>query len=76
MREIVTSPATTGTINEHEMSASVRRPKVYHYSAGGMEVHGVANVSVDEEAEVHRNVMARDTETAQIKLVVDSLVWL
>ena len=74
MSEMLTSQATTGTIIEHEMSAAARRPKVYYYPGGGVEVHGVANVSLDEEAEVHRNVMAR--ETAQIKLVVDSLVRL
>ena len=76
MRE-VTGPGTfTGTISEHEMSVMAHRPKVYLCPTGGVEVQGIANVSVDEEAEVHRNVAVGEMEVAQIKLVVDSPVSL
>ena len=70
MREIVTGPAATGTINEHEMPVMTHGSTVYCYPIGLVEQgHGVANVSIDQEAEVHRNVAVGETEAAQIKLV-------
>lgn len=67
MREIVTTPATMGTINEHEM---VRTSRLYSYPAGPMEQgHGIVNASVPELAEVHHNEAVGETDAAQVKLV-------